>query len=298
LVRLTYRAGVIVECFWIKARQAGAGQSGAGPPHSKELTLPLNQSFLTIIKSGNMDRHECRTKIMKKLLTIAALALLVFSLSRAKAQDKKEPQFKLIEFQMALLKRGPKWTGENNNQTKELESAQNAYAKSLLESGKAVIAGRLDDDGDIRGVYILRSKSGAEAKEWAENSPVVRSSHIVAEMHPWWSEDVMKKTATPEKFTRAYLGFLYRGDKWTPEKTPATEELQRAHLANIVRLAEMKKLVVAGPFGDDTALRGIFVFRVASIDEARELAATDPAVQAGRLKIDMHPWLVPNGILP
>ena len=60
----------------------------------------------------------------------------------------------------------------------------------------------------------------------------------------------------------------------------------------------MKKLVVAGPFGDDTALRGVFVFKVASIDEARALAETDPAVQAGRLVIEMHPWLVPEGILP
>jgi uncharacterized protein YciI len=235
---------------------------------------------------------------MKPLLTITSITLLLFTLSFPQAQEKKEPQFKLVQFQMALLKRGPKWTGESDAQTKELEIAQRAYANSLLDSGKAVIAGRFDDDGDIRGVYILRTTSAAEAKAWAENSPVVKSGHLTAEMHPWWSEDVMKKTSTPEKTTRAYFGFLYRGDKWTPEKTPATEELQRAHLANIMRLAEMKKLVVAGPFGDDTPLRGIFVFRVASLDEARELAATDPAVQAGRLKIEMHPWVVPEGILP
>jgi uncharacterized protein YciI len=235
---------------------------------------------------------------MKKLFAITALALLIYTLPVVKAQDKKEPQFKLVQFQMALLKRGPKWTGDSTAQTKQLETEQRAYANSLIESGKAVIAGRFDDDGDIRGVYILRTTSAEEAKTWTENSPVVKSGHIVAEMHPWWAEDAMKKTTTPEKMTRAYFGFLYRGDKWTPEKTPATEELQRAHLANIVRLAEMKKLVVAGPFGDNTPLRGIFVFRVASLDEARELAATDPAVQAGRLKIDMHPWLVPEGILP
>jgi uncharacterized protein YciI len=237
-------------------------------------------------------------QIMKMLRTVTALALLVFALPPTKAQDKKEPQFKLVQFQIALLKRGPKCTGDSSAQTKKLEAEQRAYANSLIESGKAVIAGRFDDDGEIRGVYILRTTSADEAKVWAEDSPVVKSGHIIAELHPWWAEDVMKKTTTLEKMTRAYFGFLSRGDKWTPEKTPATEELQRAHLANIMRLAEMKKLVVAGPFGDDTPLRGIFVFRVASLEEARELAATDPSVKAGRLKIDMHPWLVPDGILP
>ena len=63
------------------------------------------------------------------------------------------------------------------------------------------------------------------------------------------------------------------------------------------RLAEMKKLIVAGPFGDDGILRGIFVFRVASLEEAKALTQTDPAVQAGRLAIDLHPWQVPEGIL-
>jgi uncharacterized protein YciI len=235
---------------------------------------------------------------MKPFLSLLSIVLLLVVLRPAAAQDKKEPQFKLVQFYMALLKQGPKWTGESNPETHRIEIAQRAYVESLIAAGQAVIAGKFDDDSEIRGVYILRTKSADEARAWAEESPVVKSGHLVAEMHPWWSEDVMKKTATPEKFTTAYLGFLFRGDKWTPEKTPASEELQRAHLANIVRLAEMKKLVVAGPFGDDTPLRGIFVFRVASIDEARELAATDPAVMAGRLKIEMHPWTVPEGILP
>jgi uncharacterized protein YciI len=96
----------------------------------------------------------------------------------------------------------------------------------------------------------------------------------------------------------AYLAFLVRGAKWTPDKTPETEAIQKAHLANIGKLADMKKLVVAGPFGDDGTLRGIFVFRVNSLEEARSLAETDPAVQAGRLALQIHPWIVPDGILP
>ena len=63
-------------------------------------------------------------------------------------------------------------------------------------------------------------------------------------------------------------------------------------------LSVIQKLVVAGPFGDNGNLRGIFVFRVASLDEAKQLSATDPAVQAGRFVVDVHPWMVPAGVLP
>jgi uncharacterized protein YciI len=238
--------------------------------------------------------------MMKRIFTLLLLFVFsVISLALVRAQEKKEPQFKLIEFHMALLKRGPKWERTHTKGTGSFQSQHGAYVLSLLESGKAVIAGPISDDGDILGVYVLRAKSAAEAKEWVDNDPGVKDGHLSAEMLSWWSEDVMKKPATPIKMTTtAYLGFLSRGPKWTPEKTPATEELQKAHLANINKLAEMKKLVVAGPFGGNGTLRGIFVFRVDSLDEAKQLAATDPSVQAGRLAIDMHPWLVPEGVLP
>ena len=232
-----------------------------------------------------------KTRVPAILLMLATLSTLGL------AQQKAAPQFKLVQFYLALIKKGPKWTADENA-NKQLHEQHFAYVLSLLDSGKAVAAGPITDKGDILGIFIFRAASLAEAKAWAEGDPTVAAGLKTAEVHPWWSEDVMKKAASPLKLETAYLGFLTRGAKWTAEKTPATEELQKAHLANINRLAEMKKLVVAGPFGDNGALRGIFVFRVASIDEAKTLAATDPAVQAGRLAIDLHPWIVPVGILP
>lgn len=234
---------------------------------------------------------------MRRFLTATSLTFLfVATVAIFSAQEKPQAEHKLIEFHMALLKHGPKYSA--TGMTKELQAAHIANVMSLLESGKAVIAGPLGDESDIAGIFILRAKSAEEARDWAENDPAVKAGFFTAEMHPWWSEDVMKKPSSPVKLTTAYLALLTRGAKWTPEKTPATAELQKAHLANILRLAEMKKLVVAGPFGDDGVLRGIFVFKVASMEEARALTETDPAVQAGRLAIDLHPWLVPEGVLP
>ena len=68
------------------------------------------------------------------------------------------------------------------------------------------------------------------------------------------------------------------------------KDLQRMHLKNIMRLAAEGKLIVAGPFLDDQAMRGIFIFNVETVDEARLLAETDPAVKAGTLVLELHPW--------
>jgi len=100
----------------------------------------------------------------------------------------------------------------------------------------------------------------------------------------------------PIEMTTYYVGFLYRGPKWTPEVTPEVERLQEEHMANIRRMADSGKLLLAGPFSDGGNLRGMFVFQVDSMEEAKALADADPAVKAGRLTVEMHPWYSAKGI--
>ncbi len=85
------------------------------------------------------------------------------------------------------------------------------------------------------------------------------------------------------------MAFLKTGPNRDHDSATAAQ-LQRAHLDNIFRLADEGKLVLAGPFLDKGDIRGIYVFNVKTIEEAAALTATDPAIQAGRLVMELHPW--------
>jgi uncharacterized protein YciI len=85
------------------------------------------------------------------------------------------------------------------------------------------------------------------------------------------------------------IAFLKRGPN-RPTDPKKAEELQAAHMKNINRMAAEGKLVLAGPFMEDGDLRGIYIFSVATLAEAEELAKTDPAVRAGSLVMELKGW--------
>jgi uncharacterized protein YciI len=95
---------------------------------------------------------------------------------------------------------------------------------------------------------------------------------------------------------------LKKGLAWSPDSTPEIEELQKAHLANYARLAELGKLMATGPFLVSFAIvgdvRGMGVLKASSLEEARELIGTDPMVKTGRLVFELHAWMVEKKTFP
>ncbi|MBB5394124.1 YciI family protein [Mucilaginibacter sp. AK015] len=86
------------------------------------------------------------------------------------------------------------------------------------------------------------------------------------------------------------LVILKTGENKTPDKT-TIDSLFKGHMANIGRLAANGKLVVAGPMGkNDKNYRGIFIFNAKTVEEAKHLVATDPAVNSKLLDAEFYPW--------
>ena len=85
------------------------------------------------------------------------------------------------------------------------------------------------------------------------------------------------------------MAFLKRGPNRSDDKEVA-DKLQAAHMANINKLAAEGKLVLAGPFGGDGDLRGIYIFDTSDVEEAKSWTATDPAIKAGSLEMELIQW--------
>jgi len=98
------------------------------------------------------------------------------------------------------------------------------------------------------------------------------------------------------RFDRHTLVLLVRPDD-APELSDAdAAELQDRHLAFRADLRDQGSLVGGGPLvdQDDERLRGISVMAT-DAETARRLCEQDPAVQAGRLAVQVVTWLVPEG---
>jgi uncharacterized protein YciI len=99
-----------------------------------------------------------------------------------------------------------------------------------------------------------------------------------------------EKLGADEYGMKSYvIAFLKPGPNRDQDSATAVE-LQKAHRANIRRLAQEGKLVLAGPFLDGGEMAGLFIFNVTTIEEAKQLTESDPAIKAGRLIMDLHPW--------
>lgn len=114
------------------------------------------------------------------------------------------------------------------------------------------------------------------------------SAEETVEIQPSFNAELARATGADDYGMRRYVFVLLRSGPKPMAAGPERDEVFRGHFANMKRLVDDGKLVLAGPFDGVEGWRGLFVFAVADIEEARRLTATDPAIASGELVAEYH----------
>lgn len=91
-----------------------------------------------------------------------------------------------------------------------------------------------------------------------------------------------------------YMAFLKPvGNKILP--TGKLDSLQQMHLAYLGKMYQLGYADISGPFEDSSAIAGVTIYNVPTLEMADSLASADPMVKAGQLTVEIHPWWAAKG---
>jgi len=121
-------------------------------------------------------------------------------------------------------------------------------------------------------------------------SSPARLQGSTAPAKPPYEPELARSLGADENGMKSYvLVILKTGPNQIPAG-PDRDEMFKGHFANMNRLAAEGKLAVAGPFDGADGWRGLFIFAVADIDEAKKLTATDPVIVKGEMVAEYHKY--------
>lgn len=202
-------------------------------------------------------------------------------------------------YQFVMLKADPKKAEPEASIMAKMQKEHLDGLAELMKQRKAVAVGPVENGGKLRGIVVLAVETIEEAEALLENDPFLRAKLLVPEIHEWFADKTVFKE--PPKFLDVepyFLGLLRRPKNAPKISDEEKAKIQQGHMANIHKMAASGDLVVAGPFGGNSDLRGVFVFRGTSPDRIRQLVSHDPAVEARRLEMELFTWYLPKGVLP
>lgn len=107
---------------------------------------------------------------------------------------------------------------------------------------------------------------------------------------PGFDAELAKTVAADDFGMRNYVMVVLKTGPNKMAPGPERDEMFKGHFANIKRLAAEGKLALAGPFDGVDGWRGMFIFAVSDIEEAKKLVATDPVVSKGEMVPEFHKY--------
>ena len=94
-----------------------------------------------------------------------------------------------------------------------------------------------------------------------------------------------------QKPTVYFVLFHSPGENWVDSLPFREQPGVIEHVKYMSMFMESKKLVMGGPFLDDSG--GMMIYKCDSMEEAQEIANEDPCIKNGLLEVKVKQWLVP-----
>jgi uncharacterized protein YciI len=140
----------------------------------------------------------------------------------------------------------------------------------LAKEGKLVVAGPFDGGG---GIFILKTTSVSEAKEWLSTDPGVQANRWDIEILPY-TPIAGSVCVVKEPYEMVSYHFV-RFKKTILSGSKDEHRVLKEHEDYLNRLTKKETLVTAGAFGSN---ENIFIFKN---DLTKEILATDSAINGG-----------------
>lgn len=106
-----------------------------------------------------------------------------------------------------------------------------------------------------------------------------------------FDEKLAKELGADEYGMKNYFFVLLKTGSVKIEEKKLRDSLFAEHMKNIQKLAEEKKLIIAGPFGkNDFNYRGLFIFDASSIEEVKKYLSEDPTIKEKIFNAEIIPW--------
>ena len=110
-----------------------------------------------------------------------------------------------------------------------------------------------------------------------------------AAKNPKYDRELAERLGGNKNGMKQYVFVTLKRGKVKFEEAERTA-LLKGHMEFIGRMAKDGKLVLAGPFADDGDVRGIYIFDLRTVEEAKKLVETDPSIKAGLFEVELRPW--------
>lgn len=107
---------------------------------------------------------------------------------------------------------------------------------------------------------------------------------------PGFDAELAQATGADDHGMRRYVLVVLKTGPTPMAPGQERDEMFKGHFANMNRLATEGKLALAGPLDGVNGWRGLFIFAVADIEEAKRLTETDPVIINGEMIAEYHKY--------